>query len=206
MNITPNIKRPFTKPSNRGSIKGRVARLERSQQTKHYDTIINGSTYAYDAWFTATLNTIDQGDGDTERIGDKIISQCLDINYLVKQNGSNANVTRMIVIYDKQNTISTQANLLTADTAVYSYISHFNYDTQSQYVILHDQFLLHDGTLNDALAGTLCVKFPTNITRFNAGTTTINTGAVKIFFLSDVADSGTKPSITMALRYYFVDA
>lgn len=200
------VNRPFKgNTAGNGKIQTRVAKLERAVQVKHDDTVLQGETYAYDAWFTIDLNVVDQGDADTERIGDRITNLCLDVNYLVKQNGSNANVTRFIVIWDKQDTISTQADLLAASTANYSYLSHFNYDTQSQFIVIHDEFILHDGVYNDSWQGSKCINLWNRITRFNSATTTINTGVVKMFLLSDVADSGGKPAMWMAIRFYFSD-
>jgi hypothetical protein len=201
----PRIKKPFVRTAGNGKLSRRVAKIESGIQTKHNDTIISGSTYAYDSWFTAELNVVDQGDADTERVGDRINNLCLDINFLVKQNGSNSNATRMIVIWDKQNSISTQANLLSGGTAAYSYLSHFNYDTQSQFTVLFDKLILHDGTYNDSWLGTHCIQLRNRSTRFNAGSTTINTGSLKIFLLSDVIDSGSKPAMWMTIRHYFVD-
>jgi hypothetical protein len=201
----PRIKKPYGGIRLKGKLTRRVSKLERAIQTKHDDTVLQGETYAYDAWFTADLNVIAQGDADTERIGDRISNLCLDVNYLVKQNGSTANVSRFIVIWDKQNTISTQADLLAADTSAFAFISHFNYDTQSQFTVLHDQLILHDGVYNDSWLGTNCIQLGNRITRFNSASTTINTGVVKMFLLSDVADAGTKPAMWMTVRFYFTD-
>jgi hypothetical protein len=202
----PKVSKPFKgltgKPR---KLPKRVSKLERAIQVKHDDTVLEGEEYAYDAWFTVILNVVTQGDADTERIGDRISNLCLDVNFLAKQNGSTANISRFIVIFDKQNTISTQADLLSGSTDAYSYLSHFNYDTQSQFTVLHDQLILHDGVYNDSWPGSVCIKLGNRVTRFNSATTTINTGAVKMFLLSDVADSGNKPAMWMTIRFYFTD-
>jgi hypothetical protein len=83
-------------------------------------------------------------------------------------------------------------------------MSLYNWDKNSKFIVLEDRIFNIDG-INRDTAYTKINKKLNFTTVFNAGSTTILKGALKLVAISDVPDSGGKPAIYAALRVKYFD-
>lgn len=140
------------------------------------------------------------GTSDSQRIGDSFKVQNVTMRYFVKRNGADA-YARVIIIWDPQNKTNTLADLLQQDGNVYAPISPKQYDKRFQSRILYDEAF--PVTSQYSLVGKEISLAINEHTQFEAGTQTINTGSLKMFFLSDL--NANEPLITYYGRFTFTD-
>lgn len=129
------------------------------------------------------LNTIAQGDTDTTRDGDSLKLQKLKFSCLI----SNTRVAsaRVVIFWDQQNVVANPLDLLDNVGTADGPLSYKNYDKRFQSKILMDRrVILHPNSQARLIEGNLPIH---RHTQFEAGTTTINTGALKVLFLGDAA-------------------
>lgn len=155
---------------------------------KNYDQAAAASTFDYNG--TAyVLNTPAQGSADTQRIGDSIKCQGIVIRGNVQgtTTAGQLNKCRILLIWDEQNQIATLADLLELTGTSNVVFSPKNYDKRFRCRVLYDQlFLVGTQSGMQAFARDFEINLPINQhTQFASATTTINTGALKMFVCSD---------------------
>lgn len=155
---------------------------------KNFDQAAAGTTFDYNG-VAYVLNTPAQGAADTQRIGDSIKCQNITIrgNIQGSTTAGQLNKCRMILIWDEQNQITTLGDLLELVGTSNVVFSPKNYDKRFRCRVLYDQLWLV-GTQSgmQAFARDFEISIPINMhTQFASATTTINTGALKMFFCSD---------------------
>lgn len=129
-----------------------------------------------------------QGLADNQRIGDSIKLQNFTFKYQCSRNTSDS-IIRVIIFEDKQNKIASVANLLSLTGTINAVTSPKNYDTRYQTRILYDKCHILSSDNTTVMASAV---LPLNWhTQFNAGTQTVNTGDLKICYISNV--SGVPP-------------
>jgi len=165
------------------------------QASQAYD--YNGTLYSFPAAIT-------QGLSDSQRIGDSIKMQTLTLKYYAQRNASTDTLIRIIVFVDKQGKITAPNQLLTAADVgtVYSVIANKNFDNRFESKFLLDQVI----TLN---ADNTTVKrehvIPVNLhSQFNAATTAINTGDLKMLVISNTTGAAS-PSLAFLSRLTYTD-
>lgn len=187
----------------------RISKLESNVQLKIHDYNITISA-GYDSPFILTLNDVTQGDNDTERIGDKITMKRLELKGAFFQGASTSTLARLMIIYDTNNTITAGTQIFNASdqTAVFS---PKVWDYRSNYKILFDRTLsirgwqTSSGDLSIARQISFNLKL-NKLTRFLATSTTINHGALKLVYVSNVPDASTKPSLVAYIRLIYTDS
>lgn len=170
-------------------------------EMKHYDKNSTGQNMT-DAGTIYTVNDVSQGDTDLTRDGDSLKNQSVQIKIQCNANSNQQNNGRVIVFWDKENKTSATTDLLeTADP-----FSFKAYDTRFQTKVLWDKRIVFSSTaVENGQIHTFDINLPLGAhTQFEAGTTTINTGALKILFLSD-QNATNYPTYSVYSRLLFTD-
>lgn len=172
-------------------------------ETKRYDygtfnpNIDNTASVSF-----LTMNSIAQGVGDNQRTGDSVKIMSFELNGHFSHNSSNtAEIIRLIIFWDKQGTITALSALLDNNGSSYVVDSPKVYDNRFESKTLHDQrFVL---SANDPVA-IVKIKIPVGLhTQYSAGTTTINTGVLRLAICSDQGINF--PGSNLIAHTYFVD-
>jgi hypothetical protein len=149
-----------------------------------------------------TLNAMPQGVADTQRIGDRI--SCfrigLDLWRVIPGSASGRFSARILILIDKQNTLTNGTDIFLGTGSGQAPLLQFVKDKRRQFVVLYDSGCNHMDQYNK---GTV-VKYQRGInltTQFNVGSDVINTGALKLFVISNQAPgSNTRPLVIGTLR------
>ncbi len=179
---------------------GKKAMKYLNTEHKHFDTQVQA--IFTDAGVIATLNLIPQGDTDTTRDGDSIKMMSLTLRGACF-NTVSSNI-RIIIFHDKQDQVLIPADLLEAAyfASVNATNAPKNYDYRFRSKILFDRnFALSANGKNQ-------YNFHKQIkllirTQFDAGTTNITTGALKVCYIGD--QPVTFPAMNIVYRLTFVD-
>lgn len=154
-----------------------------------------------------TLNAPAQGDGDTTRDGDSMKNQSVGLKIQFTANAAADHNVRMIIFWDKQNTVSAGSDLLeitgTSD-APYSFKKH---DTRFESKVLYDvRFVLSANSPESGKFHLIDIPYIklNKHTQFNAGTTTINTGALKLLVICGGVTTNL-PTVSVYSRLKFTD-
>lgn len=170
---------------------------------KFYDQNVNAS---YDHTGNLNiLNTPAQGQTDTTRIGDSIKVQNLTLRgYIYANAAAVSTLFRIMVLWDPQNKSTATSDILANVASVYAPISPKNYDKKFQTRVLHDKcYSIVSGGADSAMRQ-FDVVIPVNQhTQFEAGSTTINTGALKILLIS--AAGVNLPTCVYTARVTYTD-
>lgn len=169
---------------------------------KSLDNTIN-SQISYDG-FVSIINVPPQGITDHQRVGDSILNKQFRIRGWLQRQGADTMV-RMIIIKDKQNTVTTTADYFQSTGTIYSPFEYKKEDNMFQSKKLYDELYC---LTTDENAKVFDVKLNDldDHTTFDNATTTITTNAYKIIFISDqVPSSGTEPTVTYRSRFDYID-
>lgn len=197
----------------KGSTANKALRLARKVanlvniEFKYKDTSLSQTAFDWSGSI-ATLNNPAQGQTDTTRIGDSIKVQSLKIRGTVN-NASGANITsncRLIVFWDEQEQISTAADLLENTASTVTPFSPKHYDKRFRSIVLFDQMVTMSSVSGSNSAfRNFEIELPIGKhTQFSAASTTINTGALKFLYISDLVTSNL-PTITYYARVFYTD-
>lgn len=180
------------------------------KKVKHLADIVNAEYKYFDT--AAALSTIDytgslasqipipQGTTDVTRIGDSVKIQTMTFRFFLQRNGADS-IVRVIVLWDPQNKISSTADVLQNVGTSAAPLQPKNYDKRFQCSFLMDKSFAISS--NNSI-----IKYQTTIpinkhTQYNGGTTTINTGDLKVFLISN--NSTNLPLITYFARVSYTD-
>lgn len=131
-----------------------------------------------------TLNSISQGDTDSTRDGDSCKLQNLTIRYFVKHT-SNA-IVRVIIYWDPDNSIAAASELLDSTGSSLAPLSFKDYDNRFKTRIIYDR--KHILTAGGGLLQAVDKVIPINLhTQFDAGSSSVNSGALKMCVVSTEA-------------------
>lgn len=147
-----------------------------------------------------TLNLIAQGDTDSFRDGDSLKMQKLRIN--VQMTNVRIAIARVMVIFDPNNKCVNPNDILqpvavgTADAP----IAFKDYDKRFNCRVLYDKRFLFDAVSNNNRVADIKLHIGKH-TQFEAGTTVINSGALKLLVIGDAAAALTTFRINSRLTY-----
>lgn len=153
----------------------------------------------------ATLNGFAQGDTDSTRDGDSVKMMRVRGKVYWKENGANDSVGRFVIVHDKQATLSAVNQYFGSTGSIIAPLSCKGHDLRFQTKTLYDS-----GAFSlDAQAGeqNRCfdIDIPLNFhTQYSGGTTTINTGALRLVAISSIATSNI-PQIMYYFSVHYVD-
>lgn len=162
-----------------------------------YVDITDTASATYSGYF-ATLNNIAQGVTDSTRIGDSCKLQNLTLRGSITRNGTDGHV-RIMVIWDKQAKASAASSILENTGSAYATLSPKKYDNRFQTKVLKD-FRVHVTT--DSPIKEFNMVIPINQhTQYDAATNTIDTGALRLLIISDMASSQPLTAYYSRLTY-----
>lgn len=154
---------------------------------------VNNSTISAPGWLgeIIQLNTIAQGVTDTTRDGDSLKLQ--DLYFRLAVTNVRTAVARVIIFWDQQNkvalapaAVSLLDNIGTGDAP----LSYKDYDKRFETKILYDRVINIDPNNQQKIyQGKLRIS---KHTQFENGSTTINTGSLKVLFLGDASTGQTQ--------------
>ncbi len=185
-----------------------VSRISRGIEAKHFD-VTAGINNVDDAGnFSADLFIPPQGFSDLARIGDKVQCTSLLLRGRVEIGTDLLNTQfRMIVFWDKRNTISTTADILPLIGTNQLPISHYNHDLRGDWIKLWDK--TWELTEVDRSVQIFQRRIRVNKTTvFNQGSTVVNQGRIGILYVSDISNgqvATAKPNIFLQTRAFFLD-
>ncbi len=152
------------------------------------------------------LNDVTQGIGDSNRIGDRITNTSLYLG-IDAFRGLDDCTVRCIAFWDKQNTITAVNQILDFVGTPIAVVSDYHVDKRHEWTKVWDKvFTLSQFDVN---IRQMRKRFKVNkLTQFNASTTVINTGALKLLYITDLANGlplTEYPIINGMSRFYFSD-
>lgn len=193
-----------------------VRKMQYNQELKFAD--IDGSLSNID-YLGATFpifNAIAQGDTNQTRNGDKITCKYVSMKIVVAGGVNSDDQTsgayirqrlRVILMWDKQNTIATVSELLLGNGSGNADLGHYNRDTRKQFIVLSDTHHILNQSSGNVKYISIFKELNKN-TQFVTGGTTIESGALKLFAISNINSlnvNGDKPDISVLSRVRFTD-
>ncbi len=173
---------------------------------KFLDTVVDEPNVSSSGTSLISLNNPEQGMGDSDRIGDTLKNTSLRFRYLLTSDNSSAAAVRIIIIYDKYDTISSINDVLTLNAVTEALIADYVKDKRGDYIIMHDKMYNISNDLRNKAVGNVFMRVNKK-TQFSAGTTDIEKGSIKAFLISDVsAGAATQPAALLYFRAFYMDA
>ena len=180
--------------------------LQRGQETKHRSTANVQTNIDWDGTGPIIINEPAQGTGDTDRIGDSIFCTSIRWRFIADNEDSAASAVRVICFWDKKNTVTNVTDLLRVTGSPNALTSDYNVDKRGDYIILYDKMINVDGVIALQKVGFVRLKIK-KLTQFADGGFTIEKGALKFIFISDVnSGAAAKPSYRANYRVYYTDS
>lgn len=134
-------------------------------------------------------NTITQGVGNAQRVGDSLKMQRLTVRGYCNNTSAVANVEymRLIVFIDKAMTIATVADLLETAGSTYVSLSPKNDQTKYNSIVLYDQpFKMIKGTVNEII--TFEINLPIDLhVNYSTASPNVRTNDLKVAFIGQTA-------------------
>lgn len=180
-----------------------ASKVNKVNELKYFDVNTSSTSVDWSGTVT-TYNVPAQGDTGLTRDGDIIDCMSFDLNMMLEPNSGNAATFRVLLIWDKFNTLGTSVGNVLANTGnVFSVISPYNKEYRKNYVVLHDQSYVMDSINKSTYI--LKKHFKLNKqTIYNAGTTTIRQGALKLAIISNKIAGATAPLYIQTSRLNFM--
>lgn len=181
----------------------KVAKLV-NVEMKHHDFMVDGTNTA--AGQLITLNQVPQGDTDQSRDGDSLKMQkmVLKLN-AIKAAGATDTFVRFILFHDPQNSTANVAPDFLEPTYINTnraHLSHKDKDNQFKTKKIWDQTYRLDA--NKTSIQLEKVFSLSHHTQYEAGTTTINSGALKLIIINNEVSTNF-PTIRFVNRLFFTD-
>jgi hypothetical protein len=155
-----------------------------------------------------TLNDVPQDLTDSGRVGDQITNKRVSLNFwrVLPGSASGRFSVRILVIHDKQDTITSLAQVFVGTGGIAAPLLAFVKDQRLQFTVLYDSQANHMDQYNKGD----CVKWQRSMnlrSRFAAGGADIVTGSLKLLLISNIsANSNTKPLAIGHARVDYTDS
>jgi hypothetical protein len=185
----------------------KVNQVSKAQEIKHYDLNFLGP-FNLD-WFGTAISMnvgIPQGLLDTNRIGDTIYCLGIRVKFVLDINTADRAMCRFILIWDKEDSISTADEMLSATGSVNVINSPFIVDDRHRYIVLRDKVVkLNNG--DHRIRQVTMSKKLNKKTQFEAATTDVTKGRLKLFLFSNIdATDASRPFIQGWSRLWYKDS
>lgn len=180
----------------------KVAKMVNAEE-KFYETGLSAFAVDYVGVLTV-LNGMAQGDTDSTRDGDSIKCKHLSLKGYIDAGATTCTVFRIIVFEDKQNQVSAVTDFMTLSGASTAPNGFKIYDKRFRTKVLLDKTYSFSDTGPNS--GHFEFEIPLgHHTQFDAGTTTINTGAYKYIMISNRAPASAEPIVSVHSRLTYID-
>ena len=145
---------------------------------------------------------ITQGDGDANRDGDsiKLVRLLLDLSAQPNSGGLVSQFVRVMIVRSHDEAV-TPSQVINVDATAYTHVGLRNWDYKGQYTCLYDHTFEMD-VYHPTHRKQLSFKLNSH-TQFNAGTATVNNGAIQLLYWSTATT--LLPSLTYQAALEFVD-
>ena len=182
----------------------KIAKWVNIEFKTHTETQSSNLDIDYDGTII-TLNDVAQGDTSLTRDGDSIKCQSMDLNVQLACDTVSC-VGRVIVFHDKQNTVSSATDLIDVAGTAMAPHGFKEWDHRFKTQVLWDSGPIHMIVSTDKAIKQLRKKIELNLhTQFDSGTTTIESGAIKMLLISNRANSSNEMDVLYHSRIYFTD-
>lgn len=183
-----------------------ASKLQASREKKFVVTSLSASV---DQTGTIlTVNDPEQGLGDSSRVGDRITCRQVSCNLwrVIPGSASGRFSLRFILFIDKQNAITSPSQVLLGTDSNFTPLNHYVKDYRKRFVILYDSGANHMDQYNKGMTTRFSQRVNLH-TQFNAGTATINTGAIKLLAISNQGSSSNqRPLLIGSVRVDYTDS
>lgn len=184
-----------------------IRKMQKAKESKFHikDALIQGVN---SSGTIVALNEIPQGTTDEERIGDKVHNDSLFINYYVTNTSTTvARMFRLMIIYDKFNTISATSLVLQTVSSSRTVISTRNWDYRQDYVVLYDNavYLAPSPAIKSIQHIKKYIKLNKDTQYVAASTTAISKGSLKMLVFSNEAAAAFDVDIEYYHRLVYSD-
>lgn len=145
---------------------------------------------------------ITQGDGDANRDGDsiKIVRLLLNLSAQPNSGGLVSQFVRVMVVRSHDEAV-TPSQAINVDATAYTHVGVRNWDYKGQMQVLFDHVFELD-TYHATQRKSIAIKIGAHC-QFNAGTATVNNGAIQLLYWSTATT--LLPSLTYQAALEFVD-
>jgi hypothetical protein len=185
-----------------------LARQMQSAQELKYIITVFERTPIINTGNVFFLNQTLQDIGDVgARTGDSIrcVRLRLYLQFAVPPSLTGSHAMRMCIIVDKQNVIANSAAVYIGVGSNHSPMLQYTKDSRLQFAMVLDSFPINLDTYNPSVTFRRDVQLRLN-TRYLQESDTIQTGALKAIFLSDVPGSSQAyPAVTGTIRVDYTD-
>jgi hypothetical protein len=155
-----------------------------------------------------SLNNMDQGLGDSARVGDRIHCTRLTFNLwrVFPGSASGRFSLRFLLIIDRQNTIDNVSKVFLGTDGSTAPLLQFVKDYRKQFIVLYDSGSNHMDQYNKGQ--TIRRSIGLNLrTQFAAASANILTGSLKLVCISNLSDtSNAKPILLGTVRVDYTDS
>jgi hypothetical protein len=154
------------------------------------------------------LNNMDQGLGDSSRVGDRI--QCIRLTFklwrVIPGSASGRFSCRFLLIIDRQNTIDAVDKVFLGVDSNACPLLQFVKDYRKQFVVLFDSGSNHMDQYNKGETSRRTMGLNLR-TQFSAASATITTGSLKLICISNQSEnSNSKPILLGTVRVDYTDS
>jgi len=176
------------------------------REIKNVDNQITAQTITYSGFLTS-FNVVGQGVGNGQRVGDKLTCEGLDMRFQIVNSGATTTMTRVIVLQDLKDTMSSASQILDVVGSSLAPLSPYQRENRNNFKILYDKVFCTDSVKQ----GQVVVKWNHRFKRGNQPSQTYDPGAgtltensFRVLFISDV--NAALPTVDSILRFYYSDA
>jgi len=173
----------------------KLTRIVDSRERKFFDAQQSTIVPSWNGLVPVSLIAPAQGDADNQRAGDDILLESLDLKWVFyTTNTLNNNLVRLVIFFDKSNTIDTAGKLYKVTGTQTSILAPLNEDYRANYTLVLDKVFTISA---DKEMAYLSIKkaFKKAVT-FVQGTTTASLNNLKFSVIGDLA------APTVAYDYY----
>lgn len=150
---------------------------------------------------------IPQGVSQNQRVGDQIRLQGLKFNYqLLSRTGIVRNNVRIVIIHQKENSITNRAQLIPGAASFLTPMAILNKDSRPLYTLLYDQWHCLESGTNDATAIVKqFIPLKGKKVEYNPGALTYISGSVIMYVWTDSATNATDPAMFLNYEFTYTD-
>lgn len=150
-----------------------------------------------------TQQPIPQGTGMSNRVGDQVTIVGHDIRWQIVNNAATTTMTRVILILDYENVITSLANVLANTGSAVTPLSPYLRPQRGQYKVLFDKVYLTDAVKQGQVIGK--IRWRGSIKQvYNTSLNTWTKNVFKMFFVSDIGVTNM-PTADLFWRMFFTD-
>lgn len=164
----------------------KVNKISRGIELKFFDRDLTQVDISDDGTFSAPANDIAQGLGDSQRIGDKILMTHMEIRGRCPIGPDLLNTQlRMLVYYDKRNTVSNVDDIWNLVGSGLSPLSMYQHDKRGDWIKLWDKTFMLTGVNTNVAQFRKVIKL-NKTTVFDDASVDFTKGQIRAVYISNI--------------------